>query len=164
MSTGGASEQQPADPKPAPKPDDPAPAPSARFVSPIDASVSQRFGNPRASYALGYHTGTDFTAPTGTVVKAPTAGVVVASDGSSSYGINVQLRHADGKHTLYAHLSGKNVSVGQTVKAGDVIGYVGSTGNSTGPHLHMELRLAPRFAAGNFLDPVQWLRSNGVNI
>ncbi|MFF8831396.1 transglycosylase family protein [Streptomyces sp. NPDC015131] len=159
-------------PAPAPKPADPAPqkpapapAPApASFVAPVKGHVSQGFGNPRSSYTLGYHTGTDFTAPQGTPLYAITNGVVVASDTSSSYGINVQIKLADGKHLMYAHMSGKTVSVGQTVKPGQVIGYVGSTGNSTGPHLHLELRLQPRFAAGNFLDPVTWLRSNGVSL
>jgi murein DD-endopeptidase MepM/ murein hydrolase activator NlpD len=147
-----------------PKPEQPKPPATSSFVAPVDAKVTQAFGNPRASYALGYHTGTDFTAPQGTPVRSVTAGVVVASDTSSAYGINVQIRHSDGKHTLYAHLVGKSVSVGQSVTAGQLIGHVGSTGNSTGPHLHLELRLAPKFGAGNFLDPVTWLRANGVSI
>lgn len=149
---------------PAPKPPSSKPKPSS-WVHPVaGARLSQPFRNPSSGYTLGYHTGVDFSASSGTPVKAPTAAVVVASDTSSAYGVNVQLRHADGKHTLYAHLSSKAVSVGQRVDAGDVIGRVGSTGNSSGPHLHMELRLQPRFAAGNFLDPAKWLRSHGVRL
>lgn len=143
----------------------PAPPSAAGWSHPVPGhSPSQAFRNPGGGYTLGYHTGVDFSAPSGALVKAPTSGVVVASDTSSAYGINVQIRHGDGKHTLYAHLSSKSVSVGQSVSAGQTIGRVGNTGNSSGPHLHMELRLQPRFAAGNFLDPITWLRSHGVSL
>lgn len=142
-----------------------APAPSSGgYVKPCVGPVSQSFHNPGAGYALGYHTGTDFSCAGGSPVSAIAAGVVVVSDTSSAYGTNVQIRHADGKYSLYAHLSGKTVNAGQTVAAGARIGYVGSTGTSTGPHLHLEVRTAPVFAAGNFLDPVAYLRSHGVSL
>lgn len=142
-----------------------AQAPSADYVKPCSGPVTQSFGNPSAGYALGWHTGTDFGCTSGTSVRAAAAGVVVGSDTSSAYGTNVQIRHADGKYTLYAHLSSKTVTVGQKLSAGTVIGTVGNSGtHSSGPHLHLELRIAPVFAAGNFLNPVTWLRSHGVNV
>lgn len=122
---------------------------------------SQSYGNP-GDYTLGYHTGTDFSAPVGTPVKAIAAGTVVASDTSSAYGINVQIKHEDGTYSLYAHLSAKTVFPGDKVVAGRMIGNVGSTGNTTGPHLHLEVRTEPTFGAGNFIDAMKWLRENGL--
>jgi murein DD-endopeptidase MepM/ murein hydrolase activator NlpD len=123
----------------------------------------QGFKNP-GNYSLGYHTGVDFSAPQGTPVKAVAAGKVVASDSSGSFGINVKIKHADGTYSFYAHLSAKTVFPGATVAAGRMIGNVGSTGNSTGPHLHLEIRTSPTFGAGNFLDPLKWLRDKGLSI
>lgn len=125
--------------------------------------VIQSFHNPGA-YSLGYHTGTDFAASQGTVVKAVAAGTVVASDPSGAYGINVLIKHEDGTYALYAHLSSRTVQPGTQVKAGRMIGLSGSTGNSTGPHLHLEIRTKASFGAGNFLDPIKWLRDKGLNI
>jgi murein DD-endopeptidase MepM/ murein hydrolase activator NlpD len=153
----------PAPTTPAPKPTTPS-TPSASYVSPVDARVTQVYGNPNAGYSLGYHTGVDFSAPQGTPVKAVSNGTVVSSDTSSAYGINVQIRNADGTYSLYAHLSAKSVSPGDTVTAGQQIGNVGSTGNSSGPHLHFEIRKSPTFAAGNFLNPLTWLAGHGVNL
>lgn len=147
-----------------PKPPAPPAAPAVKAtgkvypVAGVD-STTNPYGAPRSGYTLGYHTGVDFTAPQGTVVRAAKAGTVVSSDGSSAYGINVQIKHDDGTYTLYAHLSGKVAAPGQAVAAGQTIGYVGSTGVSSGPHLHFEVRTAPRFGAGNFLNPQAWLRS-----
>ncbi|MFC8953620.1 peptidoglycan DD-metalloendopeptidase family protein [Streptomyces sp. NPDC057101] len=136
----------------------------AAYQLPVKGWISQSFGNSSAGYTLGYHTGTDFAAPAGTPLVAVTAGSVVESDPSSAYGTNVQIRHDDGTYTLYAHLSGKTVSAGERVAAGGLIGYVGSTGTSSGPHLHMEGRTSPTFADGNFFDVVPWLRSHGVQV
>ena len=146
------------------QPSTPRPSPSPRAYSmPVNAPVGQSYGNPGGGYTLGYHTGTDFSASYGTPVKAVSNGTVVASDTSSSYGINIQIRNADGTYSLYAHLSARLTSVGQTVTAGQRVGNVGSTGtNSSGPHLHFEIRTSPRFAAGNFLNPVAWLQGKGV--
>jgi murein DD-endopeptidase MepM/ murein hydrolase activator NlpD len=137
---------------------------TASVVAPLaGANPSNLFKTP-GNYSLGYHTGVDFSAPTGTVVKAVAEGVVVPSDASGAYGINVKILHADGTYTFYAHLSAKTVFPGTKVKAGRMIGNVGSTGNSTGPHLHFEVRSASTFGAGNFLDPLKWLRSKGLSI
>lgn len=128
-----------------------------------NANPGQGFKNP-GNYSLGYHTGVDFSAPQGTPVKAVAAGTVVASDSSGSYGINVKIKHSDGTYSFYAHLSAKTVFPGQQVAAGRMIGNVGSTGNSSGPHLHLEIRTSASFGPGNFLDPIAWLRARGLSI
>jgi murein DD-endopeptidase MepM/ murein hydrolase activator NlpD len=87
------------------------------------------------------HTGTDLGAPTGTPVVAAKGGTVITADYLGGYGLTVILRHeGDTQETRYAHLSQLMVRPGEQVKQGDVVGLVGSTGNSTGPHLHFELR------------------------
>lgn len=136
---------------------------TASVVRPVAADVGQGFKNP-GNYTLGYHTGVDFSAPAGTVVKAVAAGTVVASDSAGAYGLNVKIKHADGTYSFYAHLSAKTVFPGTQVKAGRMIGNVGSTGNSSGPHLHFEVRSAAAFGAGNFLDPLAWLREKGLSL
>ncbi|MBS4013683.1 MAG: M23 family metallopeptidase [Bacteroidetes bacterium] len=86
------------------------------------------------------HTGVDFTAPTGTPIYAAGNGVVTKSERNRhGYGIMVQINHGYGYETLYAHMSRLNVKVGQEVKRGEIIGYVGNTGVSTAPHLHYEV-------------------------
>ncbi|ULJ68664.1 M23 family metallopeptidase [Wielerella bovis] len=89
------------------------------------------------------HTGIDYAAPTGTKVLSPSDGVVSFRGWKGGYGNTVMVRHSDGMETLYAHLSSfiQNVDMGTPVGAGTVIGLVGSTGNSTGPHLHYEVRI-----------------------
>jgi cell wall-associated NlpC family hydrolase/LysM repeat protein len=152
-------------PAPPTTPDPPAATPaSGDWVKPVPCSVGQAFGNPSSGYTLGYHTGVDLTCSTGTTLVSPGAGTVVASDPSSAYGNNIQVKFADGKYGLFAHLSSKSVSPGDTVTAGQVLGKTGATGNATGPHLHFEIRLTPEFKAGNFLDPVKWMASHGVTL
>jgi murein DD-endopeptidase MepM/ murein hydrolase activator NlpD len=87
-----------------------------------------------------FHTGIDFTAPRGTEIFATGDGVVATLDRDNrGYGHHIIINHGFGYETLYAHLSKFNVRAGQKVKRGDVIGYVGSTGTSTAPHLHYEV-------------------------
>lgn len=103
--------------------------------------VTSRFGY-RTSPTRGassYHKGIDIGASYGTNILASKSGTVVVSALSSSYGNYVVISHGDGTTTTYAHMSKRLVSVGQTVKRGQVIGLVGSTGISTGPHLHFEI-------------------------
>lgn len=101
---------------------------------PIRAQMSQRFWS--------RHPGIDLAAPAGTPVKAADAGYVVAAGWSPyGYGFHVVIDHGNQMQTLYAHLSKFNVKVGDSVTRGQVIGNVGSTGNSTGPHLHFEVRV-----------------------
>jgi len=87
------------------------------------------------------HHGIDLAAPTGTPVYATADGVIGRADWYSSYGLYISINHGAAMETRYAHLSRLAVAAGDTVKKGDLIGYVGSTGRSTGPHLHYEVRV-----------------------
>ena len=100
------------------------------------------------------HTGIDIPAPGGTPIVAAKSGVVTKSLQKGSYGSYVVISHSDGTSTLYAHMSSRAVSQGQTVKQGQVIGYVGHTGSATGDHLHYEVRVG-----GNRRDPVDYYKS-----
>lgn len=104
--------------------------------------------------ALAMHSGIDFRAETGTPVKAGGAGRVVLAEYSGGYGNMVEIDHGHGVTTRYAHLSRILVSVGQQVGIGTVVGQVGSTGRSTGPHLHYETRID-----GDAVDPQRFLRA-----
>ena len=86
-----------------------------------------------------YHSGIDIPAPSGTPIKATKNGIVISSGWNGGYGNCVVLQHSDGGKTLYAHMKNIYVSVNQEVSQGDVIGGVGTTGNSTGNHLHFEI-------------------------
>jgi len=87
------------------------------------------------------HKGVDLAAPTGTPVFATADGIVSRADQYSSYGLYISLQHGAALETRYAHMSRLVVAAGQRVSKGDIIGYVGSTGRSTGPHLHYEIRM-----------------------
>ncbi|MGI6119778.1 MAG: murein hydrolase activator EnvC family protein [Desulfosporosinus sp.] len=97
------------------------------------------------------HTGMDIVAPTGTQVTAAGAGVVIMSGWNTAYGNMIIIDHGKGISSLYGHLSALNVTEGQSVQANQLIGHVGSTGWSTGPHLHFEVRVG-----GNPTDPLQY--------
>ncbi|HWD79996.1 MAG TPA: M23 family metallopeptidase [Kribbella sp.] len=106
------------------------------------------------------HTGLDFAAPIGTRIGAVMKGVVIFADWAGPYGRQVQVRHEDGTVTWYNHMSKFSVSVGETVYAGDQVGAVGMTGNTTGPHLHFEVHPD----GGSAVDPDPWLRNHcGLN-
>ena len=94
------------------------------------------------------HNGVDLAGPTGTPVYATADGIVSRANRFGSYGNYIQIEHGGELQTRYAHLSGFEVVAGQRVEKGQLIGYIGSTGRSTGPHLHYEVRLA-----GQALDP-----------
>jgi murein DD-endopeptidase MepM/ murein hydrolase activator NlpD len=111
---------------------------------PVKGFVTSGYG-PRVSpwsNKVAHHAGLDISAPTGTRVTAPADGVVTFVDYDGAYGKSIIISHGYGFTTRYAHLSGYNVSLGQQVERGDVIGYVGSTGRSTGAHLHYEVRIS----------------------
>lgn len=122
--------------------------PSEGFrTSPFGARRSYQGGAP-----TGYHGGIDLAAPEGTPIYAAADGVVVMAEPLFVRGNVVMIDHGVGVHTLYFHLSQLNVSVGQTVTAGELLGLMGTTGLSTGSHLHWEVRI------GNvFVDPDEWL-------
>jgi murein DD-endopeptidase MepM/ murein hydrolase activator NlpD len=88
-----------------------------------------------------FHSGVDISSPVGTQIIAPADGVVVLSDFMGGYGRCIEIDHGSGIHTRYGHLSGFAVAAGQAVRRGDVIGFVGDSGRSTGPHLHYEVRI-----------------------
>ncbi|MFJ3927097.1 peptidoglycan DD-metalloendopeptidase family protein [Streptomyces sp. NPDC090022] len=134
----------------------------AGFVAPVGGGVSTAYRASGAMWSSGYHTGVDFIARSGTSVKAVSAGTVVSAGWGGSYGNEVVVKHADGHYSQYAHLSQLSVSVGQSVTAGQQLGLSGSTGNSTGPHLHFEIRTGPGY--GSDVDPLAYLRSHGVSI
>lgn len=112
------------------------PAPSSYSVSsPYGYRIHPIFGTER------FHAGIDIGASAGDQILAAAGGTVSIATYSSSYGNYVVISHGGGNATLYAHMSSMVVSAGNTVRQGDVIGYVGSTGWSTGPHLHFEIRI-----------------------
>ncbi|MFF7639647.1 transglycosylase family protein [Streptomyces canus] len=132
------------------------------LVAPVNASLGTPYHKAGSAWSKGYHTGVDFPVPTGTSVKAVAAGKVVTSGWGGSFGYQVVIRHADGRYTQYAHLSAISVKAGQSVGGGQRIGRSGSTGNSSGPHLHFEVRTGPGF--GSDIDPLAYLRAGGVRI
>lgn len=114
---------------------------------PLAAStMSSRFGM-RTHPILGgrrAHQGVDLAAPTGTPVFATSDGTVSRAQWQGGYGLFLELAHGNGVQTRYGHMSRLNVASGQRVRKGDLIGFVGSTGRSTGPHLHYEMRVNGR--------------------
>lgn len=107
------------------------------------AALTSSFGM-RTHPVLGgrrQHHGIDLAAPSGTPVYATADGIVSRADWYSSYGLYISVEHGASMQTRYAHLSRLAVAAGDSVKKGDLIGYVGSTGRSTGPHLHYEVRV-----------------------
>ncbi|GGW56643.1 M23 family metallopeptidase [Streptomyces griseoloalbus] len=166
--------------KPAAKPSEqpseqPSSAPSAQTTTSDQAANASGFSSPvpggglgtaykvaGSMWSSGYHTGVDFSVPTGTSLKAVGSGTVVSAGWAGAYGNQVVIQLADGHYAQYAHLSSLSVSAGQTVSGGQQVGLSGSTGNSTGPHLHFEIRTTPDY--GSDVDPVAYLRSKGVAI
>lgn len=120
------------------------------FQKPIEGVITSRFGT-RVSEnknVSGYHTGTDIAAEKGTVIKASLGGIVTLVSNEGDYGKHIKIR-CNNVTTLYAHCSKIYVEEGQIVAPGQAIGEVGSTGNSTGPHLHFEIRIDD----SRFVDP-----------
>lgn len=105
------------------------------FVWPVLGRISSPFG-PRGGKL---HTGIDIAAPTGTAIRSAAAGTVISAGWLGAYGRTVMIRHSNGTVTLYAHASELLVKRGQPVAQGQIIARVGSSGNSTGPHLHFEV-------------------------
>lgn len=121
------------------------------YYKPVLGTITSRFGA-KSSIRSSAHTGLDIAAKKGTAIKATAAGTVTFAGTSGSYGKLVKISHGNGVETWYAHCSKLYVSKGQTVSAGDIIAAVGSTGNSTGPHLHLEIRIN-----GNAVNPQKYI-------
>jgi len=124
------------------------PAPNRKITSSFGNRMDPFFGR------LAMHAGIDFRQKTGSDVKATGAGVVIHAGTSGGYGIMVEIDHGNGITTRYGHLSKLLVKEGDTVQAGDIIALSGSTGRSTGPHLHYEVR-----RNGNAVDPMRFLNA-----
>ncbi|MFI2369209.1 peptidoglycan DD-metalloendopeptidase family protein [Streptomyces sp. NPDC018833] len=135
---------------------------SSGWTAPVEGGISTPYRASGAMWSSGYHTGVDFIAGSGTSVKSVGPGTVVSAGWSGSYGNEVVIQHGDGTYSQYAHLSSLSVSSGQSVSGGEQIGLSGSTGNSTGPHLHFEIRTSPSY--GSDIDPVAYLRQHGVSV
>ncbi|MFI7659291.1 M23 family metallopeptidase [Micromonospora parva] len=133
--------------KPAPAWVDPMPGAA------VTSCYGQRWGT--------LHAGIDLALPSGTPIRAAAAGTVTqAGDASDGYGNSVLVDHGNGYLTHYAHQSRIAVTVGQAVKAGQVIGYEGATGDATGPHLHFEVHQG----MWNQIDPAPFMRARGVDL
>ncbi len=107
---------------------------------PVNGSISSRFGS-RSSSRSSIHTGLDISTSTGTGIRAIAPGTVTYSGMKGSYGYLIVINHGNGVESYYAHCSALYVGVGQPVDSNTTIAAVGSTGNSTGPHLHLEIRV-----------------------
>ncbi|MFI9151198.1 M23 family metallopeptidase [Streptomyces sp. NPDC053367] len=113
------------------------------------------------------HSGQDFAVPSGTPVVAAHGGTVVKAGGNGAgdgpaYGNAIVIKHANGTYSQYAHLSRVDVKIGQIVATGQRIALSGNTGNSSGPHLHFEIRTTPNY--GTAVDPVAFLRGKGLTV
>jgi murein DD-endopeptidase MepM/ murein hydrolase activator NlpD len=151
----------------------PAPAPSkidsgGKSCMPVTSgySIAARFG--QVGSWSRYHTGFDFSAPVGTPLHAPAAGVVSnAGSGPASgwAGNYVAIKYPDGTHTLMAHMSTVSVQVGQTVSACQLVGAVGMTGRTFGPHVHFEVYPAGITPGDVYkaVNPVNWLNAHGLH-
>ncbi|WP_432077835.1 peptidoglycan DD-metalloendopeptidase family protein [Streptomyces sp. YPW6] len=125
---------------------------TGQWVKPVSAPYGTPFGKPGLLWSSGRHTGLDFPAKTGTPIRAVDSGVVRQAVDSGPYGKHIEINHGSGLSSLYAHMSAMLAKASDTVKRGQQIGRVGSTGNTTGPHLHLEARIN-----GKTVDPMRYL-------
>ncbi|SOD58460.1 Peptidase family M23 [Streptomyces zhaozhouensis] len=138
------------------------------WVSPIsgDYELSATYGNSGDRWT-SKHSGQDFAVPTGTEVSSVHEGTVVKAGGNGAgdgpaYGNAVVIDHGDGTFSQYAHLSEVDVAVGDQVKTGEEIALSGNTGNSSGPHLHFEIRTTADY--GTAIDPMKYLRDQDADV
>jgi murein DD-endopeptidase MepM/ murein hydrolase activator NlpD len=140
---------------------------AAAWVDPVQHYTLTATFNQGGSHWMHKHSGQDFAVPIGTNVFAAHGGTVVkagphgAGDGNA-YGNAIVIKHANGLYSQYAHLSRVDVKVGQVVATGQHIALSGNTGNTTGPHLHFEIRTTPNY--GSAVNPVAFLRAHGVKV
>ncbi|MER7620819.1 M23 family metallopeptidase [Streptomyces sp. NPDC126503] len=142
-------------------------AKKAAWVKPVSSYTLSASYNQGGAMWAHKHSGQDFAVPVGTPVKAAGFGTVVKAgpygggDGPA-YGNAIVVKHANGTYSQYAHLSKIKVRIGQKVAAGQQIALSGNTGNSSGPHLHFEIRTTPNY--GSAVNPAAFLRAHGVTI
>lgn len=143
-----------------PTPVDYRPPAGPRMQWPLRGQITQPYGctgfeleRPARDCPSGYHTGLDIGGnEPGTPIRSAGAGLAYSFEDADRYGNHVIVQHLGGLATLYGHMTRTSVGWAQPVQSGEIIGFVGSTGNSTGPHLHFEVRYA-----GNPLDPMPYL-------
>jgi murein DD-endopeptidase MepM/ murein hydrolase activator NlpD len=154
-------------------------ASSAVAPKAVSAKVAASWVDPVKKYTLSAsfaqaggmwqstHSGQDFAVASGTNVMAAHGGTVVKAGGNgagdgAAYGNAIVIKHGNGTYSQYAHLSRIDVKVGQVVSTGQHIALSGNTGNSSGPHLHFEIRTTANY--GSAIDPVAFLRGKGVSV
>lgn len=140
---------------------------AASWVDPVKSYALSASFNQAGGMWAHKHSGQDFAVPQGTQVVAAHGGTVVKAGGNGAgdgpaYGNAIVIKHANGTYSQYAHLSRIDVGVGQVVATGQNIALSGNTGNSSGPHLHFEIRTTPNY--GSAIDPVAFLRAKGVTV
>ncbi len=127
-----------------------------------DGKITTKYKKLGKMWSKGYHTGVDFAVPTGTDIIAVDDGVIANANWGKSYGTQIVQKvglHSKARWVIYAHLSKSLVKPGDTVVKGQHIGESGNTGNSSGPHLHFEMRDNIRWSAGADCDPAEILAS-----
>ncbi|GAA5067772.1 M23 family metallopeptidase [Streptomyces similanensis] len=140
---------------------------AAAWVDPVKQYTLTASFDQGGSHWMHKHSGQDFAVPVGTEVVAAHGGTVVKAgpngggDGPA-YGNAIVVKHGNGTYSQYAHLSRIDVKVGQVVATGQHIALSGNTGNTTGPHLHFEIRTTPNY--GSAVNPVVFLRAHGVKV
>ena len=123
-----------------------------------NGKITCAYKKPGKMWSKGYHTGVDFAVPTGTPILAVADGKIENANWGKAYG-NQVVQKVDGGWVIYAHLNKVRIKPGAIVKAGELVGESGSTGNSSGPHLHFEMRDNIRWSKGTDLDPKAILES-----
>lgn len=136
---------------------------SSGFSRPASGRIAQGYGAASGTYGYTFHNGIDIAAPTGTPVYASAAGTVITSRYYGAYGNHIMMKHTVNGisyTTVYAHLSSRAVSVGQTIAKGSRIGNIGNTGNSFGSHLHFEMHrgnyVYSASSAANSVNPLNY--------
>ncbi|MCL3819331.1 M23 family metallopeptidase [Aeromicrobium wangtongii] len=130
------------------------------WVKPVSGyTLTARFGQQSSLWSSGAHTGLDFAGPSGSKLVSMSAGRVTEAGYAGAYGNRTVITMADGTEIWYCHQSRIVANVGEKVSPGELIGYTGSTGNVTGPHLHLEVRPG----GGGPVDPAAMMRKHGIN-
>ncbi|WP_033328327.1 M23 family metallopeptidase [Streptomyces yerevanensis] len=142
-------------------------APKPSWVDPVQKYKLSASFNQAGNLWNSTHSGQDFAVASGTKVFATHGGTVVKAGGNGAgdgpaYGNAIVVRHGNGTYSQYAHLSRVEVNAGQVVATGQRIGLSGNTGNSSGPHLHFEIRTSADY--GSAIDPVRFLRAKGLTL